>query len=325
MNQQEKHRFLILIIIFALTILTSIFIGRYDIKKTFDGFRNDLLYQKLITQIRIPRIVAATIAGFALSIAGQVMQTVFRNPLAEPGIMGVSQAAGFGAAIGILFFGQSTFFIQFFAFLFSMIALFAVLLFAYRSKRTKILSLVLSGIAISAFFSAGLGLLKYIADPVNQLPGIVFWLLGSLSSIDWDSIYLMLGLTTPIFIFFWFYRWRLNIHSLQKEVSFSLGMKNNLELYLVLISSVFLTSTVISQTGIIGWVGLLIPNYARLLIGQNTEKSLPFSAIAGGIFMLICDNLSRTLLPGEIPVGIFTAFFGALLFSGLIFRRKIIN
>ena len=318
-----RSRNLVLAFIFMIAVLISIFIGRYQLTKFSELLTGDDLFQRIIVQIRLPRIVLAVVAGFSLAIAGQVMQTVFRNPLADPGIMGVSQAAGFGAAAGILFFGESKLLIQLFSFLLGLLALVLALAIAKRTKADKMLALLLGGIAVSALFSAGLGLLKYLADPIDQLPNIVFWLLGSMSGTNWKEVFRLLIMTLPIIIFFWMYRWRLNIHMLDKQVSYSLGLANNWELNFILIAAVFLTSSIISLTGIIGWVGLIIPNYARMLAGQNSINSLPFSAVLGGIFMLICDNFSRALLPGEIPIGIFTAFFGAFLFIGLFIWQKV--
>lgn len=318
-----RSRNLVLAFIFMIAVLISIFIGRYQLTKFSELLTGNDLFQRIIVQIRLPRIVLAVVAGFSLAIAGQVMQAVFRNPLADPGIMGVSQAAGFGAAAGILFFGESKLLIQLFSFLLGLLALVLALAIAKRTKADKMLALLLGGIAVSALFSAGLGLLKYLADPIDQLPNIVFWLLGSMSGTNWKEVFRLLIMTLPIIIFFWMYRWRLNIHMLDKQVSYSLGLANNWELNFILIAAVFLTSSIISLTGIIGWVGLIIPNYARMLAGQNSINSLPFSAVLGGIFMLICDNFSRALLPGEIPIGIFTAFFGAFLFIGLFIWQKV--
>lgn len=318
-----RSRNLVLAFIFMIAVLISIFIGRYQLTKFSELLTGNDLFQRIIVQIRLPRIVLAVVAGFSLAIAGQVMQAVFRNPLADPGIMGVSQAAGFGAAAGILFFGESKLLIQLFSFLLGLLALVLALAIAKRTKADKMLALLLGGIAVSALFSAGLGLLKYLADPIDQLPNIVFWLLGSMSGTNWKEVFRLLIMTLPIIIFFWMYRWRLNIHMLDRQVSYSLGLANNWELNFILIAAVFLTSSIISLTGIIGWVGLIIPNYARMLAGQNSINSLPFSAVLGGIFMLICDNFSRALLPGEIPIGIFTAFFGAFLFIGLFIWQKV--
>lgn len=308
--------------LFTLTI-TALFIGRYQFQIDREFFDFSSVFWQLFLRVRLPRVLLALLAGAGLALSGLVSQTVFRNPLADSGIMGISQGAGFGAALGILFFGNQLIWVQTTSFLFSLIALVFTILLSSEIGRDKILSLVLAGIAVSALFSSGLGLIKYLADPINQLPNIVFWLLGSLSASNWRILIRSSVIIIPLLLFFIFYRWRLNIHSLDRNVSYSLGIVNTNESYLVLIGSVLLTSTIISVAGIISWVGLIIPNFSRVVFGADTQISLINSIILGGIFMIICDTLSRSLLPGEIPVGVFTALIGSALFVILLIRKKI--
>jgi iron complex transport system permease protein len=309
---------------FALLVLIfiSLFVGRYQVPLSIKEFFANELLLNLILYIRIPRVLTACFVGLGLATSGLVMQTVFRNSLADPGVLGVSQAAGFGAALGILFYNNSVYAIQSISFCMGAIALLAVLLISRKIKGERIISLVLAGIAVSALFSAGLGIIKYMADPIDQLPNIVFWLLGSLSNVGWKEFFQVAAITTPVLVFFWFYRWRLNIHALDKEVSFSLGMKNQVELNLVLFAAVLMTSAIISVSGIIGWVGLIIPNLARVISGANNQHTLPFSMALGAIFTIICDDLARALLPGEIPLGILTALLGSSLFIVLLVRKR---
>ncbi|BBB48577.1 FecCD family ABC transporter permease [Pelolinea submarina] len=306
----------------VLLIIVSIFIGRYQVPLSLSEFTSNSLLVNLILYIRIPRVLTACLMGFGLAASGLVMQTVFRNPLADPGVLGVSQAAGFGAALGILLFNSSIVATQSLAFIMGGLALAAVLLISRKIKNERIISLVLSGIAVSALFSAGLGVLKYMADPIDQLPTIVFWLLGSLSNVGWKEFLQTALISLPVLIFLWAYRWRLNIHALDKEVAFSLGMKNQAELNIVLFAAVLVTSAIISISGIVVWVGLIIPNLARVISGANNEHTLPFSMLLGAFFTLLCDDLARALLPGEIPLGILTAFLGSMLFILLLVRRR---
>jgi len=303
--------------------LVSLFIGRYQILEDLNRFRLDSLFWPLLFNVRLPRVLLALLAGAGLALSGLVTQMIFRNPLADSGILGISQSAGFGAALGILAFGNSFVFVQSLSFLFSLVALAMTLVLSSEIGKDKILSLVLAGIAVSALFSSGLGLLKYLADPVNQLPNIVFWLLGSLSTANWMLLMRTAILVIPLMVLFFVYRWRLNIHALDKSVSFSLGIKDTKEIYIVLIGSVLLTSTIISVSGIINWVGLIIPNFARVIFGSDSSISLTNSLLMGGIFMVVCDTLSRSLLPGEIPLGIFTALIGSMLFVFLLLRKKL--
>ena len=317
-----QKRSILLLVVLLLLMLASVFIGRYPILEMIHDLGRNQIVLPLILQVRIPRIIAAVLVGVGLSTSGLVMQTIFKNPLADPGILGVSQASGFGAALGIILSSGSLIWMQILSFIFAVGGLFLALTISKKIYGKNILSLILAGIAVSALFSAGLGILKYIADPVNQLPSIVYWLLGSLSGSNWNTITRTFIITIPLLIFFWFYRWRLNIHAFDREVAFSLGLKNDLELYIVLICSVLLTSTIISISGVVGWIGLIIPNLVRITGSADTHKNMPIVMALGGIYALFCDNLSRTLLPGEIPLGIFTAFFGSILFLVLLFRKK---
>jgi len=303
-------------------LLISLFIGRYTTPDNITQIFSNELFLNLMLRVRIPRILFGILAGFGLASSGMIMQSIFKNPLAEPGLLGVNQAAGFGAAIGILVFGNSYFMIQVLAFFFGIISITLTLFLSKNINKKERLSLVLAGISVSAFFSAGLGIIKYIADPLDQLPSIVFWMLGSLSNSNWTSIMQILPLILACLLLLFFYRWRLNIFSLDKEVLFSMGLRNDFELVIILMISVLLTTSIISLSGIIGWVGLIIPNIARVITGQNTKYSLPVSMILGGMFVLVSDNFARALLPGEIPLGVITAFLGALIFIILLLTKK---
>ncbi|MDO9547108.1 MAG: iron ABC transporter permease [Pelolinea sp.] len=310
----------LVVLVFLLSI--SLFIGRYPFPENLNlAFQNDL-YINLVSRVRLPRILFSVLVGFGLSVSGLIMQNIFKNPLADPGLLGINQAAGFGAALGILIFSNSFFAVQLLAFIFGILSMLLAIILSKNIKKDERLSLVLAGISVSALFSAGLGIIKYIADPLDELPSIVFWLLGSISNTNWDHLFGVLPIVICCLVILYLYRWRINVYSLNKEVLFSLGIKNDWELYLILGTSILLTTSLISYSGIVGWVGLIIPNISRILMGQNTKNSLPLAMIFGGIFVLICDNLARSLLPGEIPLGIITAFLGAFGFiSFLIFRR----
>jgi iron complex transport system permease protein len=318
----KKIRLTGLIACLLLVTLLSFLIGRYQNDNPFKLLSSNNLFRQLFLQLRIPRVLTALLIGSGLALAGLVTQIIFQNPLADGGLLGVSQAAGFGAALGILVFRGNSIWVQLFAFGFGVIALIISMLISGRIRGNKILSLILAGIAVSAIFSAGIGILKYLADPVDQLPAIVFWLLGSLAGSTWPVLIRTMIIILPLMIFFWFYRWRLNLHAMDKEIAFSLGLKNKFELWASLLASVLLTSSIISISGIVGWIGLIIPNYARMIAGSDTSNSIPVTLLLGAIFTMICDDLARALLPGEIPLGIFTAFLGALMFIGLLVNKE---
>jgi len=314
---------LILLVVFVL----SLFLGRYP-KPGFisvHDFVNDSLTNRLVINLRLPRVIAALFLGISLSSAGFVMQTAFRNPLAGPGILGVSQGAGFGAAMSIVVFNYSSITIQIFSAFFGFSALLIVLIISKGIRvGDRIISQILAGIIISAFFSAGIGFLKYIADPLSQLPDLVFWLLGSLSSVRWDNIIVIIPTLLLGNVLLYLFRWRINALSLQKEVAFSIGFNIKSEYTLLLIISVLITACVISIAGIVSWIGLIIPNLARLLVGSNSDTAIPVSMALGGIFAIICDDLARVLIAGEIPLGILTALLGAFMFL-LLISNKIHN
>jgi len=318
----KKKKVTGLITCLILVTLLSFLIGRYQNDGPFELLTSNNLFRQLFIQLRIPRVLTALLIGSGLALAGLVTQIIFQNPLADGGLLGVSQAAGFGAALGILIFKGNSIWVQFFAFGFGVLALIISMVISGRIRGNKILSLILAGIAVSAVFSAGIGILKYLADPIDQLPAIVFWLLGSLAGSTWPVLIRTTIIILPIMIFFWFYRWRLNLHAMDKEIAFSLGLKNKFELWASLLASVLLTSSIISISGIVGWIGLIIPNYGRMIAGSDSSNSIPVTLLLGAIFTMICDDLARALLPGEIPLGIFTAFLGALMFIGLLINKE---
>jgi len=311
----------VVLLLFILIVFASL-MGRYQGFVTYKELSRNSLLQQLIVMVRLPRIVLSLVVGAGLAVSGIVMQTVFQNSLADPGILGISQAAGFGASLGFLLFPTTRIPIQVFAFISGMISLVVVLRLARRIENQNRLSLIFAGIAISAFFSAGLGIVKYLADPLDQLPSIVFWLLGSLSTSDWPAVAQIAPLSIVCMAILYLLRWRINAYSLSDSVLYSLGIDRNIEIYLILGISVLLTTTIISFSGLVGWVGLIVPNVARLAFGYDMRKSLPASILIGAIFVLFSDTLARVLIAGEIPLGIITAFLGALIFIVLILNTR---
>jgi len=311
----------VVLLLFILIVFASL-MGRYQGFVTYKELSRNSLLQQLILMVRLPRIVLSLVVGAGLAVSGIVMQTVFQNSLADPGILGISQAAGFGASLGFLLFPTTRIPIQVFAFISGMISLVVVLRLARRIENQNRLSLIFAGIAISAFFSAGLGIVKYLADPLDQLPSIVFWLLGSLSTSDWSAVVQIAPLSIVCMAILYLLRWRINAYSLSDSVLYSLGIDRNIEIYLILGISVLLTTTIISFSGLVGWVGLIVPNVARLAFGYDMRKSLPASILIGAIFVLFSDTLARVLIAGEIPLGIITAFLGALIFIVLILNNR---
>ncbi len=318
--------FTLLILASLLGLGASLFIGRYPIPLASvpEIFRTDPLAYQLVFNLRLPRILAAFLLGAALSASGMVMQMLFRNPLVEPGFLGVSQGAAFGAALAILTANATPLGIQFSAALFALLGLFFSYLLAEHLRYGGwVLRMVLAGIAVSALFASGVGLLKYLADPLTQLPEITFWLLGGLWGTRWQNLLSILPVVLPSLLALFLARWRLNVLSLSEETAFSLGTAPARERTILLILSVTAASSVISIAGMIGWVGLIIPHLARRFFTANTQYALPAAMLAGGIFTLFCDNLARSLLAGEIPLGIITSLIGALVFAFLMSTQRL--
>lgn len=315
-----------LVVLLLVTIAVSFFIGRYP-KPGFisiSQIQQDTLAQRLVFNLRVPRILTAMLLGASLAAAGGVFQMIFSNPLVDPGFLGVSQGASFGAAFCIVFLGGSLWAIEGTAALFACLALALSYLLARRVKYGGwVLRLVLAGIAVSALFSAGLGIIKYMADPLSELQEITFWLLGGLYSITWKQFLIILPVVVVCLYVIYRMRWRLNLLSLSDETAFSLGIAPGRERALLLVVSVAATAAVVSVAGMVGWIGLIMPHISRRLFGADARYMIPASMLIGATFAILCDDLARILLAGEIPLGIITSLIGASVFIYLMVRQKL--
>ncbi|MYZ50474.1 FecCD family ABC transporter permease [Propylenella binzhouense] len=272
----------------------------------------------VIGQIRGPRILIAVAIGAALSAAGAAYQGLFRNPLVSPDILGVSAGAAFGAVLGI-FLSLPVLAVQALAFAGGLAAVGTVYAVASALRsRDPVLVLVLTGIVIGALLGAGIALVKVLADPYNQLPAITFWLLGSLSAANRADILalapaVLLGLV-PLALL----RWRINVMMLGEEEARALGVDTRSLRLAVVGAATLMTASAVAVAGIVGWVGLVVPHMARLLVGPSFGLLLPASLLFGGAFLLVVDTLARTLGPTEIPLGVLTALLGAPIFIWLL-------
>jgi iron complex transport system permease protein len=321
-TKQSLTRFLVILGAAAVVLFVlSLFVGRYPSPYWMPPrlLFEDSLARKLVLSLRLPRLVTAVLLGMVLASAGAVMQMIFRNPLVEPGFLGVTQGAAFGAALSMLWLGRHPLIIETTAAGFGLVGLFGSY---WLSRRLRfggwVLRLVLSGIAVSALFSAGVGVLKYIADPLTELPDLTFWLLGGLWSVTWRDVLFVLPFALPGIVVPLLMRWRVNLLALNDETAFSLGASTSRERLVLLLAAVSATAALTAVSGIIGWVGLIIPHIARRLFGASAERSIPAAMLLGGVFTMLSDDLARSLLPGEIPLGILTSAFGALLFIYLM-------
>ncbi len=272
--------------------------------------------------VRLPRIAAALLAGAALAAAGAVYQGLFRNPLVSPDILGVSAGAGLGAVTGI-FLSLPVFAIQGFAFLGGLgtVALVYLLAGAVRHHEPTLV-LVLAGVVVGSLAGACISLIKILADPYDQLPAITFWLLGSLSGIRSGDVLgatpaVIVGLVPLVLL-----RWRMNLMSLGDEEATALGIDPRRLRLVFVAAATLMTASVVAIAGIIGWVGLVIPHIARLMVGPNFDRLLPTAMLIGAGYMLLVDTMARTIATTETPLGVLTAFIGAPVFIWLLATRR---
>lgn len=314
----------LLIVLSIITIVVSLGVGPYKIS-SFDVLKclfdpKNSVDSTIVWNIRLPRVLFAFFVGAGLSCAGSAYQAMFKNPLVSPDILGVSGGAAFGAAAAILLFNHF-YFVEILSFVFGVLAVFVAYFLAKSKYDLPILNLVISGIIVGSFFSALLGIVKYLADPNNQLPQIVFWLMGSFANVSFSSYGAFIIIAVCV-IFLYLLRWQLNIAAFGDEEAKSLGVNIVFLRKLIILLSTLITAASVAIVGIIGWVGLVIPHISRLLVGSDNTKVIPTSIFVGGIFMVITDDLARSLISGEIPVGILTSLIGAPFFAWLYKIQK---
>lgn len=272
-----------------------------------------------VLNVRLPRILLACLVGCGLSAAGTGYQTVFQNPMAAPDILGASSGACFGAALAILT-RQSVVMITVFAFLASLLSVALVYLVGNHTRGNRVVNLLLAGIMVGSLFSACTSYIKLVADPTNQLPQITYWLMGSLSgtrmgTVRFAAVCLAVGLVPLLLL-----RWRMNLLTLSPDEARAMGVHTDRLRLAVILSSTVLTAAAVSVSGMIGWVGLVIPHLSRRIVGSDCRRLMPMSCLFGAAFLLLVDNMARCLTATEIPIGILTAFVGAPFFIYLMVR-----
>lgn len=272
-----------------------------------------------VLNVRLPRILLACLVGCGLSAAGTGYQTVFQNPMAAPDILGASSGACFGAALAILT-GQSAVMITVFAFLASLLSVALVYLVGNHTRGNRVVNLLLAGIMVGSLFSACTSYIKLVADPTNQLPQITYWLMGSLSgtrmgTVKFAAVCMAVGLVPLLLL-----RWRMNLLTLSPDEARAMGVHTDRLRLAVILSSTVLTAAAVSVSGMIGWVGLVIPHLSRRIVGSDCRRLMPMSCLFGAAFLLLVDDMARCLTATEIPIGILTAFVGAPFFIYLMVK-----
>jgi iron complex transport system permease protein len=330
-----KILFPILLAILVITAGVSLTLGKYPVTvadmisffllKAFDvGSMNPdacQLLGTLLFDIRLPRILAAVLIGASLSVSGAAFQAMFVNPLVSPGLLGVLAGASFGAAMAMVFF-KSWLAVQTFTFLFGFVAVFVAVGIAKMHKGNTILLLILGGVISGALFTSLLSIIKYVADPYNQLPAIVQWLMGGLNLVDGKTL-LAAGIPQVVSIaLITLFSGYLNALSMGDEEARALGIPVEwIRMFLIFLATLMSALTVV-LAGMVGWVGLIIPHCARMLVGPDNKKLIPASALIGAIYLIVVDDFSRMLFTVEIPLGITTSLIGIPFFAVILRKAK---
>lgn len=315
-------------VVLVIVLIAGVGLGRFAVeplrileiigKSIADPFRTlSEIDERIVMLVRVPRILLAGLSGAALAVSGAALQGVFRNPLVSPQVLGISQGAAFGGSLAILFsiWGWPLLVIVFVS---SLLALVLVGLIARVNGQTAIVTVILSGMIVGAMFTALVSLTQFLADPDGPLAAIVYWLMGSFASSTWERFFMAAPGLAIAMVLLWALRFRLNILSLEEAEARSLGVRPERERWLIFALVAFIVGSQVAVSGIIGWIGLVIPHAARLLVGHDHRALLPASMLLGAAYLVIVDTLARTVTPAEIPLGILTALVGAPVFAVLL-------
>ena len=307
----------------------ALFIGAYDVSpltvmkviadwiSPFTADIPDMAERSIILDIRLPRVILAGLVGVALSVSGVTLQGIFRNPLVDPFILGISAGAALGCSLSIGFMPEMP--IQVMAFVFGTAAVFLTYAMAKTQGEISRLPLILSGVIVSAFFTALVSIVKFLVDP-HKLQNIVYWLMGSFSLADWGVVKVAaVGIAAGILPLF-LMRWRLNVMSMGEDEARTLGVNVRRERIIFIAASTLIVSIAVSVSGIIGWVGLMVPHLIRMISGPDHKSLVPLSMAGGAAFMIFADTVARNITGFDIPVGIITAITGAPFFFYLMKR-----
>lgn len=332
-NRQRHYRWLLLgmLLILLTVMIGSFWVGYYPLAPSQVagaflagiGYEGDILPQAvtIFWNIRLPRILSAAFIGASLSVAGATYQGMFRNPLVSPDILGVSSGASLGAAFAILN-GSPGWMIQLCAFTGGVLAVAFSYLISRKSAHSQTLSLVLTGSMVMALCNAGVTMIKYVSDPNDVLQQITFWLMGSLTKTDmdafcWSAVPMLTGLAVILAL-----RWRMNLLTLDEEEARSLGINVRWYRLVFIAASTLLSAAAVCLGGLIGWVGLMVPHMARALTGVDYGRLIPASAMLGAGYLVLMDDIARSLLSMELPLGVVTSIMGAPFFIFLIIKRR---
>ena len=315
--------YIILGILPFLAALICLGIGRYSMSVSetvttlFTNAKVDNTAYTVIFNVRLPRIILAAVVGAGLSCAGAAFQGLFSNPLATPDTLGVASGASFGAVLAMLI-GGNMIGIQGMALIFGLISCLITFLIGRSSRRGSIVMIVLAGLVVSSVFEALVSLMKYVADPQDELPVITYWLMGSMSRANYKNLVMGIPFIVIGIIIIFALRWRLNILSFNEDEARSLGVNVKILRVAFILASSMITASCVSMCGQVGWVGLLVPHISRMMRGNNNCKVIPVSISLGAFFMIVMDTFARSATASEIPISILTAIIGAPVFIVLL-------
>lgn len=319
----------------SLTVLFIVFfaalaIGRYTISLPrfiaviFDYNNANPVDVSVVMSLRLPRTIIALLVGVALSLSGLIYQETFQNKLVSPDFLGVSTGAGLGASIAIII-GLTGVMVSLFSFAFGILTMFLTLFVAKTFKNNSPTMLLLSGIIIGGFMSAGISLIKFMADTDKQLGEIVYWLLGTFSKSTMRDVWIILPIVVVCSAILYTIRWRINIIALGRSEAKTIGLNYDFYKNLIIVIATLLTAIAVAYSGIVGWIGLVVPHLVRMIVGRNAKRTVPLTIIFGGIFAIVCDILSRSFTASEIPLSAITGFLGTPIFIAIVtIRRKMI-
>lgn len=324
-KSNDFSKIILLFIAFAVIFFGSFLLGRYPVRLsellTTPPDTWDAAARAVVFDIRLPRVLCAALVGAALSLAGVSYQSMFANPMVSPDILGASSGAGFGAALGIVL-GLSYALISGLAFGFGVAAVVLAYVLGRAARTDRLLSIVLAGMVVSGLFSAAVSLMKLVADPHQALPAITYWLMGSLSAVRMRDVGFLLIPALLGAVPLLCLRWRMNLLTLGEEEARSMGLNVRAMRLTVILCATLLTASSVAVSGMIGWVGLVIPHFARMLFGNDCRRLLPASMLLGASFLMLVDDVARTALTVELPIGILTSFLGAPVFIYLLLTRR---
>ncbi|MFC7704176.1 FecCD family ABC transporter permease [Plastorhodobacter daqingensis] len=326
--------FPVMILALSLAMLYALGAGRFDVSwlriveilwarvQDLSG-SPETMDARIIELVRLPRVLLAALSGAALAVGGAALQGVFRNPLVSPQVLGISQGGAFGGALAILLGFHGAILLGL-SFGFGLLALLLVGLLSRIDGRTEVLTVILAGMVVGAFFAALVSVLQFIADPNASLPAIVYWLMGSFSTATWARLGMAVPGMVAGLLLVGAMRYRLNLLALDEAEARALGVRPERERWLIFVAATLMTGTSVAVAGIIGWIGLVVPHAARLIVGEDHRLLIPASGLLGAAYLVLIDTLARTLTAAEIPLGVLTALIGAPVFAILLrqhFRR----